>query len=198
MNRVVPKEARGLRGIIYKNIDSLRRIRRTHTALLESTAANSANTNPGAEDEDAPRRHRYVRQADALPVVQSDPKTRLNSKENPSGGISIEGGSKTSSAVLKRNCAHLLEHSGFEGALFYLVSDSFDSHTLKLKISLLTLSVPALRFIIIGSSSRALDMLTHVAGEFIMNMGRTLRFLSDQKPLNMTPEVCFFLHCGNT
>lgn len=32
-------------------------------------------------------------------------------------------------------------------------------------------------------------MLTHVAGEFIMNMGRTLQFLSEQKPSTMSPEV---------
>lgn len=37
-------------------------------------------------------------------------------------------------------------------------------------------------------------MLTHVAGEFIMNMGRTLMFLSEQKPLNMTPEVRCVIH----
>lgn len=32
-------------------------------------------------------------------------------------------------------------------------------------------------------------MLTHLAGEFIMNMGRTLRYLSEQRPSIMTPEV---------
>ena len=40
-----------------------------------------------------------------------------------------------------------------------------------------------------GSSKAALDVLNDVAAEFIMNIGRTMRFLVDEHGQKMTPEV---------
>lgn len=102
---------------MYKNIDSLRRIRRTHTALLSTVSTPNA---AGGVEEDAPRRNlQAARRPDAPPLSfssQSLPLLRHGRNSGKEGGISIEGGSKLATSILKSNCTHLLEHSGFEGA----------------------------------------------------------------------------------
>jgi transcriptional activator SPT7 len=44
-----------------------------------------------------------------------------------------------------------------------------------------------------GTSAIALDVLSGVASEFLLNVGRTIRFLSDEHGKQMTPEVCYLL-----
>lgn len=44
-----------------------------------------------------------------------------------------------------------------------------------------------------GSSSMALDVLSSIASEYLMNVGRTLRFYVDKYSNNMTSEVGFRL-----
>ena len=109
------KEVPGLKGVIYKNIDSLRRIRRTHTALLSTVAAGSQAN----DDEDMPRRNlQAVRRPDPPPLSQFLPSIGdLNGriKGRVPATIPIEGGSKLANKILRSNCAQLLEHSGFEG-----------------------------------------------------------------------------------
>jgi len=41
-----------------------------------------------------------------------------------------------------------------------------------------------------GTSKVALDVLTTVTSEYLLNVGRTIRFLSDKFGQTMTPEVC--------
>jgi len=109
-----PKEIPGLKGTIYKNIDSLRRIRRTHTALLSTVATGSQ-----ANDEDMPKRNlQAVRRPDPPPLSQFPPSIgNMNGRirGRVPAPIPIEGGSKLANMVLRSNCAQLLEHSGFEG-----------------------------------------------------------------------------------
>ena len=45
-----------------------------------------------------------------------------------------------------------------------------------------------------GSSSMALDVLSSIASEYLMNVGRTLRFYVDKYSNNMTSEVGFRLN----
>lgn len=40
-----------------------------------------------------------------------------------------------------------------------------------------------------GTSASSLDVLTSVTSEFLLNVGRTLRFLCDKYAKTMTPEV---------
>ena len=44
-----------------------------------------------------------------------------------------------------------------------------------------------------GASKGAVDMLSGVAGEFLMNIGRTIHFLSEKQGQKMSPEVSAFL-----
>lgn len=46
-----------------------------------------------------------------------------------------------------------------------------------------------------GSSAMALNVLSGIAGEFLMNVGRTLRFYLDRYSGGMTPEVCGIVSC---
>lgn len=109
-----PMETPGLRGTVYKNIDSLRRIRRTHTALLSVVTTNSIGN-----DEDAPRRNlQAARKPDAPPLSRSSQRLLKSSADiahGANGSIPIKSGSKLAVSILQNNCTHLLEHSGFEG-----------------------------------------------------------------------------------
>jgi hypothetical protein len=40
----------------------------------------------------------------------------------------------------------------------------------------------------------ALDVLANVASEYLLNVGRTMRFLCDKYGSKMTPEVCTGCH----
>lgn len=67
----------------------------------------------------------------------------------------------------------MLAHSGFEGAsrFFSLRSQSFlTTHRA-------------------GANAGALDVLGHVAGEYLANMARTLRFYSDRYGADMSDKV---------
>ena len=94
----------GLKGAIYRNIDTLRRIRRTHTALLSSVALPTM-ANP---EEDLPELPSVSRQRDASPL-REPPSVRRS--------LPIEGGDFTAIAALKLRCAQILEHAGFEGTV---------------------------------------------------------------------------------
>ena len=74
------------------------------------------------------------------------------------------------------NCLHwmgekVLEHAGFQGR--YLVYQAA-CRCLHLHI---------------GTSKMALDVLTGVASEYLLNVGRTIQFLSDKYGKKMSPEV---------
>lgn len=42
---------------------------------------------------------------------------------------------------------------------------------------------------LVGTSQVTLDVLSGVASDFLLNVGRTIRFLSDKYGATMTPEV---------
>jgi hypothetical protein len=74
------------------------------------------------------------------------------------------------------NCLHwvgekVLEHSGFQGRV---ISSA---------------SAPANAYLVPGTSKIALDMLTGVASEYLLNVGRTIQFLSEKYGKKMTSEV---------
>ena len=74
------------------------------------------------------------------------------------------------------NCLHwmgekVLEHAGFQGR--HLVYQAA-CRCLPLHI---------------GTSKMALDVLTGVASEYLLNVGRTIQFLSDKYGKKMSPEV---------
>ena len=65
----------------------------------------------------------------------------------------------------------VLEHSGFQGSPSS-ISPPADAYTLP-----------------VGTSKMALDVLTGVASEYLLNVGRTIQFLSDKYGKKMTSEV---------
>ncbi|KAF8342661.1 uncharacterized protein EI90DRAFT_3029785 [Cantharellus anzutake] len=132
-----PSTSTGMKGIMYKNIDTLRHIRRTHSALLASIPSSSAGSDPPERFPPAPR------MPEAPPAAPPD----------VPGPIPLEDGAQLAGHMLKRNCAQLLEHSGFE-----------------------------------GSGKVPLGVLTDIGAEFMMNMGRTLKFLSEQHSDTMSSE----------
>ena len=51
----------------------------------------------------------------------------------------------------------------------------------------------------IGTSKIALDVLTGVASEYLLNVGRTMQFLSDKCGNKMSPEVSLeYVSLGST
>jgi transcriptional activator SPT7 len=81
------------------------------------------------------------------------------------------------------DCVHwmggkVLEHAGFQGMLMNL-----------LFVEVLIFVYSLLHFT--GSSQAALDVLTGVTAEYLLNVGRTIRFLCDKYSATMTPEVIF-------
>jgi transcriptional activator SPT7 len=78
------------------------------------------------------------------------------------------------------DCLHwagnkILEHVGFQGMLF--------AFSLKLALS------NSFFFFLAATSKVALDVLAAVTSEYLLNVGRTIRFLSDKFGKTMTPEV---------
>ena len=147
-----------MRCIIYKNIDTLRRIRRTHAALLGSIPSSSAGSDP----------------LERVPLALRIPDAHPAAPPDDLKAIPLEGGAKVAEHVLKRNCALLLEHTGFEGMV-----EDLPSRTL-----------PITDHNFIASGKGPLDVLTDIAAEYVMNVGRTLKFLSEQHSNTMSSEVC--------
>lgn len=117
-----PKEVPGVRGAVYKNIDTLRRIRRTHNALLQSTVGgpnnNQSSAATNANDEDEPQQLRRDTQADRKPDAPPISRTVRQIRGIRSSGtlgIPVEGGSDLAGMGTRSLCGQLLEHSGFEG-----------------------------------------------------------------------------------
>ena len=48
----------------------------------------------------------------------------------------------------------------------------------------------------LGTSSVALDVLADVTSQYLLNVGRTIRFLSDKFGKAMTPEVRQYFSCS--
>ncbi|KDQ11985.1 hypothetical protein BOTBODRAFT_34839 [Botryobasidium botryosum FD-172 SS1] len=122
----------GLTGMMYKNIDTLRRVRRTNTKLLSLLAGNEPLPEPLEPTESSFNRRR--REA-ALSLIPPD------------------GGERVATQNLRLLSATILEHAGFE-----------------------------------GSSASALDILTDVAADFIMNIGKSLSFLCEKHAGTMSSE----------
>lgn len=90
------------------------------------------------------------------------------------GPVPLEGGKEVAKARMSSIGTTVLEHAGFEGQLLSgtLLCRSLAGHRL-----------------FSGASKGALDVLTDVAADFMMNLGRTLRYYSDKYAQTMTPEV---------
>jgi transcriptional activator SPT7 len=67
----------------------------------------------------------------------------------------------------------VLEHAGFQGALCFWDCRWFETN------------VP------LGTAKSALDVLAGVTSEYLLNVGRTVTFLSDKFANQMTSEVRF-------
>jgi hypothetical protein len=88
----------------------------------------------------------------------------------PEGSGGIEIGEGRAGDCLKWMSGKVLEHAGFQGLL-------------------LTSGVHHEAENITGTSKVALDVLSSVASEYLLNVGRTMRFLCDMFGQKMSPEV---------
>lgn len=95
------------------------------------------------------------------------------------GPVDLEVGEKNAEECLKWMNRKVLEHAGFQGAFH---TTPLQSHAVRRETELL-LSLYA------GTSGVALDVISGVASEYLLNVGRTLRFLCDKYAKSMTPEV---------
>ncbi|KAG8907063.1 Transcriptional activator spt7 [Tulasnella sp. 403] len=124
----------GLKGLMERNIQTLRKMRKTHYRLNALQAGEEPRPlSPPPRDDGARGRKRR------------SGKLR--------GAIPLEGGKALAKSRMDALGSMLLEHAGFEGA-----------------------------------SKAALSVLTDAAADFMMNLGRTLRFYTDKYGQNMTPE----------
>lgn len=78
---------------------------------------------------------------------------------------------------LKTIAAGVLAHAGFEGMLQSVFEMTFQ---ICLHLSFL---------IRLGTSTLALDIITHVTAEYMMNLGRTIKFYADRQGDKMSSEV---------
>jgi hypothetical protein len=90
---------RGLKGLMYKNIDTLHRIRHTHSQL-------TVLTNPPDRAEGVP----------APPLTPlSAPKRRATRRRARRKRIPLEGGGPIADTTMRTCVQDVLEHAGFEG-----------------------------------------------------------------------------------
>ena len=80
------------------------------------------------------------------------------------------------------DCLHwagnkILEHAGFQGMIFGFFSSELGPFA------------TSFFFFLAATSKVALDVLADVTSEYFLNVGRTIRFLSDKFGKTMTPEV---------
>jgi transcriptional activator SPT7 len=87
------------------------------------------------------------------------------------GGVEI--GQKNSWGCMQWTNTKILEHVGFQGTFFFFW---------RCRLVLFTLFFS-------GASQVALDVMAGVMAEYISNVGRTIKYLCDQRPTTMTPEV---------
>lgn len=107
------------------------------------------------------------------PSPPPDPR-RLRASVKPiqRGHIPLEGGKEVAKRRVSNIATTVLEHAGFEGllAIFEFIKMNVTDWD-------------------IGASKNAMDVLTDVAADFMMNLGQTLRFYTDKYGKSMSAEV---------
>ena len=108
--------------------------------------------------------------------IDEEPWTVLRGKKSKIKNLSgVEIGEANATDCLHWAGNKILEHVGFQGILFVFSS----------KLALATFFL----FFLAATSKVALDVLAAVTSEYLLNVGRTIRFLSDKFGKTMTPEV---------
>lgn len=107
-------------------------------------------------------------------MVQGTGKGKGKAKEKLARVGGVEIGEQNAWGCMQWTNQKILEHVGFQGALFILGSTWFtDDVGARLE----------------GTSQVALDVLAGVMSEYLSNVGRTIKYLCDKRPATMTAEV---------
>lgn len=158
-----------LLGIMNSNIKTLKRVRRTHAKFA---ALNLNAEDGGVADLDEPPETAEDDPVDEF--VDERPWKALVGLRSGDMESGVELGGERAVHCLRWMNGKVLEHAGFQGKPPHSVLDkaaSTESAFLQ------------------GASASALDVLTSVTSEFLLNVGRTLRFFCDKYAKTMTPEV---------
>ncbi|KAG1734488.1 hypothetical protein EDB19DRAFT_2040881 [Suillus lakei] len=166
-----------LLSIMNTNIKTLKRVRRTHAKF----AALNLNTEEGGMGDEPPD---MGEEGIVDEVIDERPwRSRYAGLRQVKGPVELEVGEKNADECLKWMNRKVLEHEGFQGAFYSLLSAlSFCLSWWRLETRVLTFAVHP------GTSSAALDVMVGVTSEYLLNVGRTLRFMCDKYAKSMTPE----------
>lgn len=167
------------------NIRTMRRVRHTHTkfAALGLATAPAGGNEDGVEGEGGGG---GIVTGITLPTPLEDDgagigvdddkiderpwSVRVKAKGRAEG---VEIGEECASDCLTWMGSKVLEHAGFQGR---------SSFSLTIEVT----QFPPFS----GTSKVALDVLASVTSEYLLNVGRTIRYLSDKYANTMTAEVC--------
>lgn len=107
---------------------------------------------------------------------------RIGSTSIPKSAFRTHLAGEAADASLKTISAGVLTHAGFEGRHFWILDTSIAIANFYF----------FRRWNYLGSSTVALDVITHVTAEYMMNLGRTLKFYADRQGDKMSSEVGSF------
>ncbi|KAG0701178.1 hypothetical protein DFH29DRAFT_990202 [Suillus ampliporus] len=164
-----------LLSIMNTNIKTLKRVRRTHAKF----AALNLNSEEGGMGDEPPD---MGEEGIVDEVIDERPwRARYAGLRQVKGPVELEVGEKNADECLRWMNQKVLEHAGFQGA-FSFQRHPFVCRDRRLETCVLTVTVCA------GTSSAALDVVVGVTSEYLLNVGRTLRFMCDKYAKSMTPE----------
>lgn len=178
-------EEEGLGGRMKKNVDTLKKIRRLHGKLARGSKGADAGVSCRGLGGSSCSLTAYAYQPQEAPELDSSDsetdevgatKIKVKVPAFVNTGIPDEAfrshlAAEAGRESLEHVSSRVLGHAGFDGAFDFIWG------------------LPLLTGLSSGANATALGVLAHVAAEYIMNLGRTLRFYSDRYGSTMSTEV---------
>jgi transcriptional activator SPT7 len=166
--------------MMNNNIRTMKRVRHTHAkfAALNLNGTNNDDPEGGGSGENTGFGNTFsqgsgVQDDEGIGVLDDKVDERpwgvqVKGKRHVRG---IEMGENNTNDCMRWMSGKVLEHAGFQGMTRTLRLATISWH------------------VCIGTSEIALDVLASVASEYLLNVGRTIRYLCDRYSNSMTPEV---------
>lgn len=177
--RMYKNESKSLLGIMSNNVRTMKRVRHTHAKFVAlGLGKDGEDGEPGpskVEVESMPRvKLEHVEEEVGILDDRVDERPWIAglARSSSDGEDDVEVGERNATDCLHWMGEKMLEHVGFQG-LFLLVF-SYCS----------VADGPGL-----GTSKVALDVIAGVTSEYLMNVGRTIRYLIDKHGHSMSAEV---------
>lgn len=180
---LVEPPPKSLLTIMNSNIKAMKRVRHTHAKFAALNLGSGNNEDGEGGEGPAPGGMGVgvgagaIGDDDGVGVLDDkvdEQPWRLKGKSKVRG---VEVGEESASDCVRWMGEKVLEHVGFQGVFQYRDASALSGdHLFNL-------------FFLIGTSRVALDVLAGVTSEYLLNVGRTIRFLCDKYSGTMTAEV---------